>query len=138
MPESKKVHKKEDLVIEPEEVLTVDELAEAKVRDDLIHSDPLYPVAPMTKDEKIVFGVIGAIVVGVTGALAWFGWKEEAKRQAEVEERQAEMRRKREERDLWIEEQRNSGKIIIETIDGEYIAIPAEEYAKASVRKKGR
>lgn len=36
----------------------------------------------------------------------------------------------------WFDDQRREGKIVIETVDGEYMAIPAEAYAKSETLKR--
>lgn len=95
----------------------------------------LEPQAMNTVD-KVVFSAFAALAVGILGAASWFGWKAEQKRIEEDEKRKETMKRKRAEREQWFDNQRKSGRVVIETRDQEYIAIPAEAYAQAEVRKK--
>lgn len=91
---------------------------------------------PMTKNDAIVMGVVGVVVAGFVGTIAWFGYKDEQKRAEESRARMAEAKKKREELEAWFEEQRLSGHVVIETADRTYMAIPADAYAKSEVRKR--
>lgn len=95
-----------------------------------------YEARPLTQGEKVAVGVFVAACAGVVGLIGWAGWKQEKEDQAKREEQQAEWKRKREEREAWLEEQRVNGNLIVEQRDGTYIAIPAEVYAKAPRRRK--
>lgn len=92
------------------------------------------------KDDAILTVVVGTVIAGAVGILSYFGWKAEKERQAKLEEQhQATMealRAERDEREEWVNRVRVEGKIIVETVDGEYMAIPAEAYAKSEIRKK--
>lgn len=96
----------------------------------------VYSVEPMSKGEKVGLSLLGTALLGVLGAVGYFSYKEDKKLKAEAAERQAEMKRKREERQEWFDAQRREGRTVIETIDGEYLAIPNEAYTKAEIRKK--
>ena len=48
---------------------------------------------------------------------------------AEAEAKAAELK-------AWFDHQRHAGRIVIETVDGEYMAIPAEAYATSEVIKR--
>lgn len=96
----------------------------------------VYEPTPMTKNDIIGVSIVGALLAGVVGAVGWFSYKEDKKLKAESAARMAEMKRKREERQEWFDHQRREGRTVIETIDGEYLAIPNEAYTKAEIRKK--
>lgn len=115
-----------------EQVEHLDNLAR---RSNALH-DSSYVQPPVTNGEKVLVGLILSAVAGFVGLAAWGGWKSEQKLEAERQERAAEMKRKRAEREEWFDTQRKEGKVVIETRDGEYLAIPAEAYAQAEVRKK--
>lgn len=92
---------------------------------------------PMTKNDVIGVSIVASVVAAVIGGVGWFAYKDEQKRNAEIAERKAEQKRKREERQAWFDKQRKDGKTVIETWDGEYMAIPNDAYAAAEVRPKG-
>lgn len=96
----------------------------------------VYEPTPMTKNDIIGVSIVGVLFAGVVGAVGWFSYKEDKKLKAESAARMAEMKRKREERQEWFDHQRREGRTVIETIDGEYLAIPNEAYTKAEIRKK--
>jgi hypothetical protein len=96
----------------------------------------VYEPTPMTKNDIIGVSIVGALLAGVVGAVGWFSYKEDKKLKVESAARMAEMKRKREERQEWFDHQRREGRTVIETIDGEYLAIPNEAYTKAEIRKK--
>jgi hypothetical protein len=118
----------------------------------------VYEPTPMTKNDIIGVSIVGVLFAGVVGAVGWFSYKEDKKLKAESAARMAEMKRKREEQDKklkaesaarmaemkrkreerqeWFDHQRREGRTVIETIDGEYLAIPNEAYTKAEIRKK--
>lgn len=96
---------------------------------------------PMSKAEA---GVLGTLVLAVFGGIAWAiktdvknqkEWAAEAKAEREERERKAEETRKA--RQKWFDDCRAAGLIVVETRDGKYMAIPADAYAKAQVKKKG-
>ena len=93
-----------------------------------------------SKEENIVASLVGLAIVGVVGTLSYFGWKNEQQRQAELDVKHAKLMAERDEkrkaREEWFERQRLEGKIVVETADGHYMAIPAEAYAKSESRKK--
>lgn len=88
---------------------------------------------PMTTSEKAVLGGVFAVFTGVLGLLIWAGVKQDQLIAEEEQKRQEEVKRKREERNAWIEEQRKNGRIVLETQNGGYMSISAEAYAKAEV-----
>lgn len=96
----------------------------------------VYQAPPMSDGEKIGLSLLGLGFAAVIGAVGWFSYKEDKKLKAESAERTAEMKRKREERQAWFDTQRREGRTVIETIDGEYMAVPNEAYQNAEFRKK--
>lgn len=98
-----------------------------------------YP--PMSKTEA---GVVAVLVVGFFGGLGWL-IKNDIKNQEEYERKRAIEREERDQRaedtrrarTKWFDEQRKGGKVVLELRDGAYVAIPAEAYAKAEIKKKG-
>lgn len=97
-----------------------------------------YNATPMTKNDVIGVSIVASVVAAVIGGIGWFAYKDEQKQKTALAERKAEMKRKREERQAWFDKQRKDGKTVIETWDGEYMAIPNEAYAQAEVRTKGQ
>lgn len=93
-----------------------------------------------SKEENIVAAAITLAVVAGVGVLSYFGWKRDVqvqeKRQAEHKAYMEELAEKRKEREEWFATQRREGKVVIETIDGEYMAIPAEAWQNSEIRKK--
>ena len=102
-----------------------------------VHVDP----RPMTKTE---IGVVAGLVVTIVGA---FGWliradikaqeKRHAEYKAETEERDRKAAEARAAREAWFTEQRTAGRIVFETRDGSWMAIPADAYKNSIVKKKG-
>ena len=97
---------------------------------------------PMNKAEA---GVLVTLVLAAAGGLGWLiktDIKNQELRAAELKAEREERDRKAEEarkaREEWFNKQRAEGKIVVETRDGKYMAIPAEAYAKAEVKKKGQ
>lgn len=106
-----------------------------------VDSTPAIDFRPQSSsNDNLIASAMALAVVGVIGALSYFGWKGEQERQAELDAKHKiamdEMAAKRKEREAWFESQRTEGKIVIETADGHYMAIPAEAYAKSESRKK--
>ena len=97
----------------------------------------VYDSTPMSNGEKIGLSLFGLAFAGFVGAVGYFAHKENKKIEAEAAERQAEMKRKREERAAWFDTQRKEGRTVVETVDGKFLAIPNEAYASAEVRVKG-
>jgi hypothetical protein len=97
--------------------------------------------AEMSKVEAGVLVGLAAVVVGGLGWLIRVDLKNQEKRAEELRLEREERDRKAEEarkaREAWFNEQRANGMIVVETRDGKYMAIPAEAYAKAQVKKKG-
>jgi hypothetical protein len=112
---------------------------------DYYHRDATPPVVhskpPVNREDALLGVAISAVIAGAVGALAWFGWKADKERQAKLDEEHrikvAELKAKREELEFWFDRQRSEGKIVIETADGEYMAVPAEAYAQSEIRKRG-
>lgn len=108
------------------------------VRDnpDYTTSPVSYTADPMSKGEKLGLGMFAVAFISLVGGLIVHDVKEGKRLSAEAEKRQEEMRRKREERQEWFDTQRREGRTVVETIDGEYMAIPNEAYQSAEIRKK--
>jgi len=108
------------------------------VRDNPDYTTPpvSYTAEPMSKSEVVGLSLFGAACLAAIGAVGWFGYKADKRLEAEAAEKQAEMKRKREERQEWFDTQRREGRTVIETRNGEYLSIDNEAYAKAEIRKK--
>jgi len=96
----------------------------------------------MTKAEA---GFVLALFAGVVTAVGFAiradiknqaKWAEEE--QARREERDAKAEATRKARTAWFDNQRTSGKVVLELRDGSYIAISNDAYAKAEIKKKGQ
>jgi hypothetical protein len=96
-----------------------------------------YDPTPMSKGEKIGLSIFGLAFAGFVGAVGYFSHKENKRIEEASAARQAEMKRKREERAAWFDTQRKEGRTVVETVDGKFLAIPNEAYASAEVRVKG-
>lgn len=94
----------------------------------------------LSKDEAVTLAVVGTVIGSVVGVLSYFGWKADKAKQAKLDEehavRLAEAEAKAAELKAWFDHQRHAGRIVIETVDGEYMAIPAEAYATSEVIKR--
>lgn len=108
------------------------------VRDNPDYTTPPVPYTadPMSKGEKVGLGMFAVAFISLVGGLIVHDVKEGKRLAKESEERQAEMRAKRAERQEWFDTQRREGRTVVETIDGEYLAIPNEAYQSAEIRKK--
>lgn len=101
-----------------------------------------YQPRDMTKGEA---GFILVLFAGVVTAIG-FGIRADIKNQEkyseqlriEREERDAKAESTRKARAAWFDNQRTSGKVVLELRDGSYIAISTEAYAKAEIKKKGQ
>lgn len=94
------------------------------------------PPAPMSSGEKIVLGLITTAAVAGAGVLAYFGIKAEKERAEEVKAEDEKRKQLRWDTEKWFEDKRKDGFVVIETSGGEYMALPAEAYAKSEIRKQ--
>lgn len=99
---------------------------------------PEYYSESMNKNDVIGLAIVGSLFAAFVGGIGWFSYKEDQKIKAETAARKEEQKRKRAERQAWFDKQRKDGKTVIETWEGEYMAIPNEAYAAAEVRPKGQ
>lgn len=101
-----------------------------------------YQPRDMTKGEA---GFVLVLLAGVLTAVG-FGIRADSKNQvqraaeykAEREERDAKAAAARKARAEWFDSQRRGCKVVLELLDGSYIAISSEAYAKADIKKKGQ
>lgn len=96
---------------------------------------------PVSKAEA---GVIAVLALGLFGGLGWMikndiknQEKYERQREAELQERSAKAEAVRKARTKWFDDVRKGGKVVLELRDGAYVAIPAEAYAQAEIKKGG-
>lgn len=94
----------------------------------------------LSKDEAVTYALVGSAIATVVGVLSYFGWKADKAKQAKLNEehavRLAAAEARADEMQAWFDTQRRDGKIVIETIDGEYMAIPAQAYAESEIVTK--
>lgn len=94
----------------------------------------------ITKDEAMALAVVGTVIGAVVGTLAYFGWKTDKAKQAKLEREHRTAMAKAEAEasrmQAWFDRVRKDGKIVIETVDGEYMAVPAEAYAKSEIMSR--
>lgn len=93
-------------------------------------------------EEKVVFGIFGAIMASVIGFSVWFGVKDEKERQKRIAEAEEERKRNKEARQAkeaeiktWREESRNDGFIVLELKEGILVAVPAEAYKESRFKE---
>lgn len=99
-------------------------------------------IRPMTKVEAgVMLTVVGAVVTAIGFAIKHdikVQNEREKEYKAEREERDARAEATRKARTSWFDTQRKEKKIVLELRDGSYIAISAEAYAAAEIKKKGQ